>query len=347
MRLRHLAAATLTAVSLSAASVCAPVTAQAAPAASDHHRDKPGHYSFAVIGDAPYGDQQIAAFPRWIDQINASDVQLTFHVGDIKNGSTRCDDSYFAMIKGQFDRVRTPLIYTPGDNEWTDCHRTNNGSYEPLERLDAIRSTFFARPGTTLGQHPTRVRSQAYRGVPENVELRRQRITFATIHVVGSNDDLKPWTGIGKTEPTQEQFADQARRMGAAIAQVKRAYADAARRHDRAVVILLQADMFDPTWNPTWNDMSAFRPLVQTLIDESNRFRGESYLFDGDSHVFNVDHPLAEGSAWLGFYGVRGASSLTRITVDGDKQNTDWLKVTVNRPGAGGVLSWERIPYTQ
>ena len=65
---------------------------QAAPAASDHHRDKPGHYSFAVIGDAPYGDQQIAAFPRWIDQINASDVQLTFHVGDIKNGSTRCDD---------------------------------------------------------------------------------------------------------------------------------------------------------------------------------------------------------------------------------------------------------------
>ena len=63
----------------------------------------------------PYGDQQIAAFPRWIDQINASDVQLTFHVGDIKNGSTRCDDSYFAMIKGQFDRVRTPLIYTPGE----------------------------------------------------------------------------------------------------------------------------------------------------------------------------------------------------------------------------------------
>ena len=57
MRLRHLAAATLTAVSLSAASVCAPATAQAAPAASDHHRDKPGHYSFAVIPGSAVGGQ--------------------------------------------------------------------------------------------------------------------------------------------------------------------------------------------------------------------------------------------------------------------------------------------------
>jgi hypothetical protein len=46
------------------------------------------------------------------------------------------------------------------------------------------------------------------------------------------------------------------------------------------------------------------------------------------------------------FYGVSGAAdNLTRITVDGEAQATNFLKVTVNRPGAPHVLSWERIPY--
>lgn len=53
-----------------------------------------------------------------------------------------------------------PLVYTPGDNEWTDCHRVNNGAYDPLDRLAAVRKTFFPRPGFTLGP-PMRVDSQA------------------------------------------------------------------------------------------------------------------------------------------------------------------------------------------
>ena len=32
----------------------------------------------------------------------------------------------------------------PGDNEWTDCHRKNNGGYDNLERLDHIGKTMFA-----------------------------------------------------------------------------------------------------------------------------------------------------------------------------------------------------------
>ncbi|HET7397560.1 MAG TPA: hypothetical protein VFJ94_03465, partial [Intrasporangium sp.] len=77
-------------------------------------QDKPGHFSFAVIGDVPYGADQVAAFPRRVDQINAADPELAFHLGDIKNGSTRCDDGYYRMIKAQFDRFTSPLVYTPG-----------------------------------------------------------------------------------------------------------------------------------------------------------------------------------------------------------------------------------------
>ncbi|KQZ89621.1 hypothetical protein ASD62_10200 [Phycicoccus sp. Root563] len=310
-----------------------------------HGRDKPGHETFAVIGDVPYGADQVARFPAWIDQINADpQVGLVFHVGDIKNGSTRCDDAYYRMIRTQFDRFTDPLVYTPGDNEWTDCHRANNGAYNPLERLAFDRSVFFDRPGTTLGA-PARV-SVPNAAYPENVALRRAGVSFATLHVVGSNNDLQPWTGIGQTVATPEQVAEQEARMKASIASLRRTFADASKRHDRAVMVLQQADMFDPTYTPTPSDISAFRPLVQALAEETNRFRGDVYLVNGDSHTYNSDRPLAPGSVWLERYGVeRPAAGLERITVDGSDNNKDWLKVTVNRPGAAQTLSWTRVPY--
>ncbi|MEP6851830.1 MAG: hypothetical protein ABJA87_04130 [bacterium] len=112
-------------------------------------------YTFAVIGDIPYGETQIARFPPVIAQINTDPaVQWVDHLGDIKSGSTVCSDAYFRTIRQQFDTFLDPLVYTVGDNEWTDCHRPSNGAYNPLERLAAIRSLFFPNPGQTLGQHP-------------------------------------------------------------------------------------------------------------------------------------------------------------------------------------------------
>lgn len=189
------------------------------------------------------------------------------------------------------------------------------------------------------------VKSQASLGFPENAQWRAQGVDFATVNIVGSTD-LLPWTGIGKTTATPEQIAEEAARMNAAIAEIEDACATATQKHDRAVVILLQADMFDPTYNVTWADNSAFKPLVQTLIDESSAFDGDVSLFNGDSHVYNSDRPLASGSRWLSFYEVTGsADNLQRITVDGSSNNKDWLSVTVNRPGAGETLSWTRGPY--
>jgi len=311
-------------------------------------QEKPGHYSFAVIGDVPYGADQVAKFPSWIDQINAAKPAMSFHVGDIKNGSSRCDDPYYAMIRTDFNRFVGPLIYTPGDNEWTDCHRVNNGAYNPLERLAYDRSVFFDQPGTTLGQHPITVKSQVNAGFAENVQLRRHDVEFATIHVVGSNDDLQPWTGIGYKTATPEQIAEERARMANAISVVRDTFAQATRRHDRAVMVMQQADMFDPTYTPNYaTDLSAYQPLVQALVDESAKFDGQVYLINGDSHVYNSDQPLAAGSKWLTTYGVTGsANNLQRITVDGSSNNKDWLRFTITRPGAAQVLTWERVPYT-
>jgi hypothetical protein len=109
-------------------------------------------FTFGVIGDIPYGDAEIAKFPSRIQDINADrDLGFVAHVGDIKNGSSVCSDGYFSYIRAQFDTFEHPLFFTPGDNEWVDCHRTNNGAYNPLERLDKLREVFFDEPGKTLG----------------------------------------------------------------------------------------------------------------------------------------------------------------------------------------------------
>ncbi len=325
-----------------ASALCLAAAVAPAGAAADPGRTTPSSYVFGVIGDVPYGAAQVEAFPGWVDQISADpDVRFVAHVGDIKSGSTVCSDSYLEFIRGQLDRFDSPLVFTPGDNEWTDCHRPNNGAYDPYERLDALRTQFFPEPGVTLGARTMKVDAQP--GFPENVDWHAARITFTTAHVVGSNNGMAPWTGA--TRPNARQVAEVAARNDANIAQLREAFAQAEQRRDRAVVVFQQADMFDPTYTPTFAEVSAFRSWVQALVDESRTFGRPVYLFDGDSHVYHVDRPLAGGSAWLALYGVEGAAdNLTRITVDGSSNNTDWLKVQVHRNGPE-VMTWEQIPY--
>ncbi|UTT69117.1 hypothetical protein NMQ03_18280 [Arthrobacter sp. DNA4] len=310
-------------------------------------------FTFAAIGDIPYGAAEIAKFPSRIQDLNA-DKELKFvaHVGDIKNGSSVCSNEYFSSIRTQFDTFAHPLVYTPGDNEWVDCHRTNNGAYNPLERLDKIREVFFNQPGKTLGATMP-VKSQENLGLPEDVRFEKNRVAFSVLNVQGSNNSLLPWTGLGKTAATPEQLAEVEHRTDAVIAQIHQTFADARRSNDRAVVLMQQADMFDPslladaTANP--DTVSGFRKSVQAIIKETNNFDAPVYLINGDSHVFAENQPLAAGSPWLDIYGAPAADNLQRITVDGANNAVDYVRFTVVSNSAKGadVLNWEKVPFSQ
>ena len=339
-------ARTALAVALAAVAVTAAGTTAHAngPAAGRGARTS----TFAVIGDMPYGAAQLAAFPSLIGRINDDpDVSLVTHLGDIKNGSSPCTDTYLATIRSDVDQFTDPLVYTPGDNEWTDCHRVNNGAYNPLERLAAVRHVFFDRPGRTLGRHPIPVRDDARAGFPENVRYERAGVQFAALHIIGSDNDLLPWTGIGSTEVTPEQAAEEAARTRDVVRLIHETFEQARHERSRAVVLQMQADMFDPTaGTPTAAGFGAFTPAVRAISAESARFGRPVDLFNGDSHVFNADHPLAPGSSWAAFYGAAPVANLTRITVDGsDNATKDWLKVTID-PADPAVLRWQQVPFT-
>lgn len=274
----------------------------------------------AVIGDVPYGEVQEASFGQLVEAVNTDPkVRTVIHVGDTKSGSTACTDDRLTAVRDAFETFEDPVVYTPGDNEWTDCHRPAAGRYDPLERLATVRALYFAEPGSTLGRRPEHVEFQPE--LVENVRWVQSRVAFATLHVVGSDNGLAPWTG--NSAPTPAQAAEVAARVDATLAWVDATF-DAAERDGLAGVVLsMQADTF-PTPGAGQAD------IVDRIAERSARFDGQVLLVQGDSHRYLVDHPLP-------------LENLTRIVVHGETLPFEYLRLTID-PRDPGLFSWERVP---
>jgi hypothetical protein len=305
--------------------------------------------TLAVIGDTPYGLPQVANFPTDVAEINADPlVRAVVHLGDIKNGSSRCDTSYYSTILNDFTRFKDPLVYTPGDNEWTDCHRANNGGYVPAERLSTIRDMFFPDPGQSLGGRSKALDFQAGPYI-ENVRWSQSRVEFGTLDVPGSNNDWAPWFGVSPQR--QAQVDEYTGRNAADIAWLDHVFASA-RNHDAAAVVLaIQADMWDPAFSGV-NDQPAsydhFTDFVHELASQSLAWERPVLLLNGDSHLFVDDHPLsASAPAYQRtMFGLsQPVPNLRRITINGSTSPChEWLKLTID-PLATGIFSYGRVLY--
>jgi hypothetical protein len=304
----------------------------------------------AIIGDTPYGAAQIEDFPNLLAAIDAdARISSVVHVGDIKNGSSRCDDAYFAQIFAGFSTLTIPLIYTPGDNEWTDCHRANNGAYDPLERLDALRKVFFPVPGLALAGGFKQVLTQAedagFETFVENQLWLEAGVAFGTVHVVGSNDSKPPWytddtTGTKVDDPARRD-AERTARNAANLAWIDRLFNVATEQKTAGVAIIMQADMFDAFSVANNIPLDSFDAIVQRIATRAKAFGKPVLLVEGDSHVFIADKPLENGNP---LHGVTIAvPNLTRIVVQGSTTAplTEWLRLHVD-PATPAVFTWER-----
>jgi hypothetical protein len=304
----------------------------------------------AIIGDTPYGAAQIEDFPNLLSAIDADDrISTVVHLGDIKNGSSRCDDAYFAQIFAGFSTLTIPLVYTPGDNEWTDCHRANNGAYDPLERLDAIRKLFFPVPGLALGGGFKQVLAQSedagFAKFVENQIWYESSVAFGTVHVVGSNDSTPPWytddtTGTKVDDPARRD-AERTARNAANLAWVDRLFDIATEQKAAGAVLIMQADMFDAFSVANNVPLNAFDAITQKIATRAKAFGKPVLLLQGDSHAFIADKPLENGNA---LHGVTAAvPNLTRIVVQGSTTTplTEWLRLHVDA-STPAVFTWER-----
>lgn len=254
----------------------------------------------------------------------------------------------------QFEQFKLPVVYTPGDNEWTDCHKTKEAkSGAPLKELAAVRSLFFARPGHTLAEDKE-VWSQAKYFDPEfpddaqyveNVMWEDSHTMFVTLNMPGSNNDTLPWTN--GFEDATAHSSEVAQRTAADIRWLQAAFAEAMHRHDRALVIALQADMWDPAaLQPGGDGLNAYTTFVRALASSTLQFGRPVLLLNGDSHLFEADHPLADPNSPTGKIHLTPAvPNLTRITVQGSTNApAEWLRLTIDSRKSD-VFSWRNVPY--
>ncbi len=246
-------------------------------------------FSFVALGDLPYGFDATAGaqYRALIQKINQTQPLFSVHVGDFKAGYTPCSDQEFAKQRGHFDLFEQAVVYTPGDNDWTDCHRLSNGNYDPQERLARLREVFFY-PHQSLGQHPMPVESQpqvmpAYRAFVENQRWQISRTLFVTLHLVGSNNN---YDFLNAT--AQKEFRERER---ANIAWIQDAFRLADERKLQAVVFAFQADVFrSASLQETYPRASGFRNSVGlTLLPLARAFGKPVLIVHGDSHEFKFN----------------------------------------------------------
>lgn len=265
-------------------------------------------FTFVAVGDMPYrlpGDH--ARFERLIADINRLAPAFTIHIGDIKSGSSPCTDANLRKIKDEFATFAQPLIYTPGDNEWTDCHRESAGGFDPLERLAKVRSMFFERP-ESFGQTKLALERQAeampaFKTFVENQRWARDGVVFATVHVVGSNNGF---------ERNQASVAEYFARDAANVAWIEDTFAKATAAGAPAVVLAFQA-------NPYWQKKPAdrggedgFKTTLAALAAGAEAFKKPVLLVQGDDHVLIIDQPLLDTK------GKNPLPNVTRLQVMGE-----------------------------
>ena len=312
-------------------------------------------FQFAVIGDMPYTKVQEREFAFVLAELNRADLAFVVHVGDFQFdarpynqnpalASMPCVDDNYRATYNLFQNIRHPVILTPGDNDWTDCWPLQAQKVDPLEALGKIRTLFYP-DGKSLGQRTMPVHSQSqepqFAKFRENLRWSIQGVTFATLHIVGSNDNF------GRTP---EMDAEHIERKAANIAWMKAAFARAKADGSRALVLMTQANPgFENYWPPAAKSRyfgpffgrgqppakpaSAFDDYIAALQDELESYDRPVAYLHGDTHLFRIDKPLYSKKTNRLF------ENFTRVETFG-WPDTHWVQVTVD-PASPGLFRFE------
>ena len=307
-----------------------------------HTQSRDTAFQFGILGDIPYTKVQEQEYRRVLEALNRTDLAFVVHIGDFEQDARRydpalhsmpCVDENFKTILDSFQSSKHPFIFTPGDNDWTDCHFLQAPKIDPLEALAKIRSMFFPE-GRSLGQRTIPVMSQAsdsrHAKFRENLRWSMGGVTFATLHIVGSNDNL------GRT---LDMDAEHAERKAANIAWLKQTIAQAKADGSLGLVLLTQANLiFEKHWSgdrlrlfltyagvgpssspvPTGHD-----DYVKALAEEMESYDKPTVILHGDSHIFRIDKPLISAKTGRSF------ENFTRVETFG-APDSHWVRVIVN-----------------
>jgi hypothetical protein len=267
----------------------------------------PDTFTFGVLGDLPYTEREEPVFLAMIDRMNREALAFSIHVGDFK-GSGACSDALFLRRRDEFNRFAAPLVYTPGDNEWTDCRRPYMGSGDPLDALARLRKVFFSDSrslGATRMETAMQTSCEAPPpsgcgcAFPENRQWSRSGVVFVTLNVPGSNNNV----GYDAASDAEARCRDAANAQW-----LDRAASLAAAPASRALVIAIQA-------NPWVSKKPVYDALRKHVESVHARLHKPVLFIHGDTHLYRVDYPFAVPVRRLETYGSPFVGWV-RVTVD-------------------------------
>jgi hypothetical protein len=309
--------------------------AQGAGPASPGVGRGPETYTVGLFGDMPYNTLGRSQYPNLLADINSAGVAFSVFDGDLKaGGDGACTDSLYTTSLSNFNRLERPLVWLPGDNDWTDCwgrYGPGTGDADPIERLNHERQ-LFASSDQSLGKKTltlTRESSEsgAYGQYSENVRWTYGPVVFVGLNVQGSNDNY-PYAGVdGETRDQSEidrQRAEESARKAANIHWLNESFDYAKQIGAKGVMVIWQAD---PNFNNEQHladtrSWDAYAGYVDALRNDTIGFAGQVALVHGDSHYFKMDKPLNGPSGGV-------LANFTRVETFGAR-NTHWVSATID-----------------
>lgn len=289
----------------------------------------PIRYSFAVLAGTMQSPADEAPTQRLIDAIGRErDLSFIVYDGNLRGPKETCHDSLFERRQALLEAARPPLIFIPGQYDWTDCGTPEAGGFDPVERLDQLRQTIFA-DATSMGQNPIPLTRESevsrFRQYRENVRWQLGDTVFIGLNVPGTNNHYL--TAGGRNG----EFED---RVIANAFWLEHAAEYARRREARAIVIFIQADpdpeRYERPDRFAWlrfarhSRRDGFLELKRSLVKVAQMFRGPVLLIHCDDERaaggFVIDQPLRNDKGEV-------MTNLTRIAFAPHDRLNQWIQI--------------------
>lgn len=311
------------------AALLAPYTAHAVRPHSAHAAP----YTFAVISGALTKPADESVAQRLIEAIGrAPGLSFVVYDGNLKGRHEACTDDLYGRRHAILAAARIPLVFVPGQRDWTNCTSTSSVSIDPLERLDQLRNTFFPN-GSSLGLRTLRLtresevsRFQPYR---ENTRWQAGQTVFVTLNVPGDNNHYLAAGG------RNGEFEDRA---VANAFWLEHAGAYATQHNARAMVIFIEANPFGKlsqhaerfAWLRQFGrhqPRDGYREFRHNLMKLAQTFHGPIVLLHASdeslAHGFLIDQPLRNERG-------RKMANVTRIAFSLHAPLAQWLQIDAN-----------------
>jgi hypothetical protein len=338
-RIRDRRVVTAVALATAAAALAAALfvgTATGAGPTSPGQGGGPATYTIGLFGDMPYNALGRSQYPNLLADINSSSVAFSIYDGDLKaGGDGPCSNSLYSTAISQFNTLKRPLMWLPGDNDWTDCWGRYGPSqlpyFDPIERLNYERQQFDSTD-QSLGQKTLTLTRESSEGgqyaiYSENIRWTYGPVVFIGLNVQGSNDNY-PWVGFDPRSDAEiaREDAEEVARKAANLHWLSEGFAYAKQIGAKGVLIDWQADPnFNNENDPQRlhpHDWDAFPDYINALRTETESFSGQVALVHGDSHYFKMDKPLNNANGGV-------LRNFTRVETFGAR-NTHWVMATID-----------------